>query len=200
MMVMRYAPRVAVLEIVLTQEHQIKETICDAANVDAKLCTEDQIGAFLLTKNATDVSQNTILSTAVHLNNPDAIKYAVRKTGFYCVSTYAYSGEDYGAVVTFRNSYGELPAAQIAKLPFYGGLTIVYAVIGWYELLERKPLAQLFETPAYIDAASGHSFTSKTVSTSVRQQLFVTLPGANSQQCRSKTTSRPSSSSWLLSS
>lgn len=36
----------------------------------------------------------------------------------------------YDAVVTFQNSYGELPAAQIAKLPFYGGLTIVYAVIG----------------------------------------------------------------------
>ena len=34
--------------------------------------------------------------------------------------------------MTFRNAYGELPAAQIAKLPFYGGLTIVYAVIGVY--------------------------------------------------------------------
>lgn len=121
----------------LTQE-QVKETICDATNVDAKLCTEDQIGSFLLTKNATDASKNAILSTAVHLNDPTAIKYSVRKTGFYCVSTYAYSGEDYGAVVTFRNSYGELPAAQIAKLPFYGGLTIVYAVIGWYVPLERK--------------------------------------------------------------
>ena len=48
------------------------------------------------------------------------------------MSTYAYSGQDYKAVVTFRNSYGELPAAQIAKLPFYGALTIVYAVIGAY--------------------------------------------------------------------
>lgn len=37
---------------------------------------------------------------------------------------------EYTAVVTFRNAYGELPAAQIAKLPFYGGITIVYAVIG----------------------------------------------------------------------
>ena len=33
-------------------------------------------------------------------------------------------------MVEFRNAYGELPAAQIAKLPFYGGITIVYAVIG----------------------------------------------------------------------
>lgn len=113
-----------------THENELKETICDQNNVDLKLCTADQIGSFLLTSNATDVSLNPIVSTAVHLNDPDAIKYTVRKTGFYCVSTYAYSDEPYTAVVTFRNSYGELPAAQIAKLPFYGALTIVYAVVG----------------------------------------------------------------------
>lgn len=37
---------------------------------------------------------------------------------------------EYKGAVIFRNAYGELPAAQIAKLPFYGGLTIAYAVIG----------------------------------------------------------------------
>lgn len=37
----------------------------------------------------------------------------------------------YTALVEFRNAYGELSGAQIAKLPFYGGLTIVYAVIGF---------------------------------------------------------------------
>lgn len=36
----------------------------------------------------------------------------------------------YKAVVEFRNAYGELPGAQIPKLPFYGGLAIVYAVVG----------------------------------------------------------------------
>lgn len=40
------------------------------------------------------------------------------------------SDTTYKAAVVFRNAYGELPAAQIPKLPFYGGLTIVYAVIG----------------------------------------------------------------------
>lgn len=110
----------------------MKDTICDEAAVDAKLCAQEDVGSFILTKNATDASQSPIISKAIHLNNPDAIKYPVKKTGFYCVSTYAYSGEDYNAVVTFRNSYGELPAAQIAKLPFYGALTIVYAVVGMY--------------------------------------------------------------------
>jgi hypothetical protein len=100
------------------------------SNVDAGLCTADQLGSFLLTKNATDVSQNMIISQAINLNDPDAVKYPVKQTGFYCVSTFAFSGDEYTAVVTFRNSYGELPAAQIAKLPFYGALTIVYTVIG----------------------------------------------------------------------
>lgn len=69
------------------------------------------------------------------MGDPPIVKYPVKKTGFYCVSTFAYSGHDYRAVVEFRNAYGELPAAQIAKLPFYGTLTIVYAVIGLYDLL-----------------------------------------------------------------
>ena len=56
----------------------------------------------------------------------------VKKTGYYCVWTWGYSAAEYKGVVEFRNAYGELPAAQIAKLPFYGGLSIVYAVIGAY--------------------------------------------------------------------
>ncbi|KAJ5227060.1 uncharacterized protein N7469_007066 [Penicillium citrinum] len=111
-------------------DSDIKDTICEQGSVDAGLCAKEDIGSFILTKNATDVSKSPILSKAVHLNNPEPIKYPVKKTGFYCVSTYAYSDEDYYSVVTFRNAYGELPAAQIAKLPFYGAMTIVYAVIG----------------------------------------------------------------------
>ena len=51
------------------------------------------------------------------------------KTGYFCVGTWAPDGTDYTAVIEFRNAYGELPAAQIAKLPFYGALTLIYAVI-----------------------------------------------------------------------
>lgn len=52
---------------------------------------------------------------------------------------------EYTATVEFRNAYGELPAAQIAKLPFYGGITIVYAVIGAYveSLVLCRSLAEL---------------------------------------------------------
>lgn len=66
----------------------------------------------------------------VQLNDPKQITYEIKKTGYYCVATKGISDVDYKAAVEFRNAYGELPAAQIAKLPFYGALTIVYAVIG----------------------------------------------------------------------
>jgi hypothetical protein len=55
----------------------------------------------------------------------------VKNTGYYCVATEAATEEtEYKAVVEFRNAYGELAASQIAKLPFYGGMTLVYAVMG----------------------------------------------------------------------
>ncbi|KAL2830002.1 lung seven transmembrane receptor-domain-containing protein [Aspergillus cavernicola] len=108
------------------------QSICDQASVQADLCTTDDLGSFLLAPNYNDTAKFSIISKAIHLKDSPAINYPVKKTGYYCVSTYGYTGEDYKAVVEFRNAYGDLPAAQIAKLPFYGGLTIVYAVIGLY--------------------------------------------------------------------
>lgn len=69
------------------------------------------------------------------MTDPKPIKYPVSKTGFYCVSTYPYTDMKYEGVVTFRNAYGELPATQVPKLAFYGGLTILYALMGVYVFL-----------------------------------------------------------------
>jgi hypothetical protein len=96
-----------------------------------------------LAPNATDISKNVIFTQAVHLKDPPLpVNYGIKKTGYYCVGTAAFSPLDtqYSATVEFRNAYGELPAAQIAKLPFYGGITIVYAVIGAYVELRIVPL------------------------------------------------------------
>lgn len=105
-----------------------KQYICDDNNVKASLCNETQIGEFILSGNHTQ-SKNPIISQIVHLKDPKSVNYPVSKTGYYCVGTFGFSSDEYKAAVEFRNAYGELPAAQIAKLPFYGGLTIVYAVI-----------------------------------------------------------------------
>lgn len=79
------------------------------------------------------MSKSQIISEAIHLNDPPAVSYSVKKTGYYCVGTFAFSDKGYQGVVEFRNAYGELAAAQIAKLPFYAAITVVYAfvAIGW---------------------------------------------------------------------
>ena len=111
-----------------------KELICDNDSIAANLCTEEQKGQWLLQSNATDVSKSEIKTIAVDLANPPATNYLIKQTGYYCVFTMADEGVEYEAVVEFRNSYGELAAAQIAKLPFYGGITIAYAVMAafWF--------------------------------------------------------------------
>lgn len=95
-----------------------------------KLCNQTQNGEFLLSKNATEKSRNQILSTSINLHDPKPINYLVKRTGYYCVASLGSDDLDYKGAVEFRNAYGELSAAQIAKLPFYGGLTIAYGVIG----------------------------------------------------------------------
>lgn len=97
----------------------VKQGICNATNK----------GEFVLAPNATEKSHTLILSKAVHLNNPTPINYPIKKTGYYCVITEGFNIEKYNAVVEFRNAYGELPATQIPKLPFYGGMSILYALV-----------------------------------------------------------------------
>ncbi len=108
---------------------QKKEYICEQENIDNHYCNSTELGEFILSPNATDLSKNVILTQAIHLKDPPAVNYPIKKTGYYCVGTYS-NNIDYKAIVEFRNAYGELPGAQIAKLPFYGGMTIVYAVVG----------------------------------------------------------------------
>ncbi|KAK3711986.1 Membrane protein ptm1 [Vermiconidia calcicola] len=105
--------------------------ICDQESKEAGMC--QKLGSFILAANATEVSKSQVISEAIHLNDPPAVNYPVKQTGYYCVGTFAYSDFQYDGVVEFRNAFGELPAAQIAKLPFYAAITIIYAfaAIAW---------------------------------------------------------------------
>lgn len=109
-----------------------KTYICteDATKMD--MCNSTDIGKFITEPSTNKSSTGSIYTSAVNLKGVEPIKYPIKKTGYYCVWTNAFSSPDlkYTGVVTFQNSYGELPASQIAKLPFYGGLAIVYALIG----------------------------------------------------------------------
>lgn len=110
--------------------HEQRVYICDQGNVDAGYCKEKDIGAFITADNTTEKSRSQVISMAVHLKDPPAINYPIKRTGYYCVGTWGNEIEEYSAVVEFRNAFGELPAAQIVKLPFYAAFTLVYALLG----------------------------------------------------------------------
>jgi Lung seven transmembrane receptor len=116
--------------------------------VNNGFCDSNQTGKFIFASNYSEISKNTMFTLAVHLKNPlQPDEYKVKKTGYYCVGTTGFSPADvqYTATVEFRNAYGELPAAQIARLPFYGGITIVYAVIGAYVGFTPHPATTLIQ-------------------------------------------------------
>ena len=97
--------------------------------MSANLCKQEQLGEFILDPETEAKSHNPIITKPIHLKDPEEINYPVKKTGYYCVLTWAPDGKDYKATIDFRNAYGELQASQIAKLPFYGALTVVYALL-----------------------------------------------------------------------
>lgn len=93
-------------------------------------CNDTEIGQFILADGATEQSKNLIETYAVNLKDPgQPRKYMISQTGYYCVLTQPFTAKKYQGVAEFRNAYGELPATQIPKLPFYGGITILYAVV-----------------------------------------------------------------------
>lgn len=107
-----------------------KDYICNSDTSKIGLCDEKDIGKFIVAPDTNKTSAGSIYTTTVDLRKPKPYKYDILKTGYYCVQTYGFTAEKYDAVAVFQNSYGELPGSQIAKLPFYGGLTIIYAVVG----------------------------------------------------------------------
>ncbi|KAK8066103.1 hypothetical protein PG997_012850 [Apiospora hydei] len=106
-----------------------KEYICNEQAIKKGYCNETDAGEFILAANATEKSTNLILTQAVHLKDAKPINYPITKTGYYCVGAIPYNIDNFAAAVEFREAYGELPATQIPKLPFYGGITILYAVV-----------------------------------------------------------------------
>ncbi|KAI8957117.1 lung seven transmembrane receptor-domain-containing protein [Daldinia sp. FL1419] len=106
-----------------------KVLICDEDAVKADFCVKEEIGQWILSPNATEKSENLILTKAIHLKDSKSTKYEIKKTGYYCIAALGFNTKEFVGAVEFREAYGELPATQIPKLPFYGGITILYAVV-----------------------------------------------------------------------
>ncbi|KAH7313284.1 lung seven transmembrane receptor-domain-containing protein [Stachybotrys elegans] len=127
--------------------------VCDQEFVKKGACNETNIGEFIVADNATEKSGSIILTKAVNLKEAGPIRYGIKKTGYYCILTNGFTASEYEAVVEFRNAYGELPATQIPKLPFYGGITILYALVAvFWGFLYYQHRSDILPVQNYITA------------------------------------------------
>lgn len=107
-----------------------KKYICDDRAAALGLCNKEDIGTFLLAEHSNTSLYAPIVTQKIDLANPSAITYKIKKTGYYCVSTYpGPPSTQYEGVAVFQNAYGKLPASQIPKLPFFGILALCYLVV-----------------------------------------------------------------------
>jgi len=128
--------------------------ICKPPRVKQGYCNETDIGEYILAPNATELSTNVIYTKAIHLKDSKPINYAIKNTGYYCILTETYQDTDnYRAIVEFRNAFGELPATQIPKLPFYGGISILYVVVlAFWAFLYYQHRSDILPVQNYITA------------------------------------------------
>lgn len=155
-----------------------RAAICQPEFVDAGYCNQTDIGKFLVSPNATEQSVNVILTEAIHLQDSKPIKYPIAKTGYFCVVTEKFGATNYEAIIEFRNAYGELPATQIPKLPFYGGITLAYALV--LVCVSQRHLCNCRQGRASCAltnmTGSGGFYTSNTGPTYVSTPVFSPLP------------------------
>lgn len=125
--------------------------ICNEEAVSRDYCVEEDRGEFLIDTDARNNTKLSIMTKAIDLSNPLPLRYDIKHTSYYCVSTLSLDTNTYTGVVEFRNSYGELPAAEYFNLPFYGALAIVYVAIGalWaFQYVQHK--AEILPVQNYI--------------------------------------------------
>lgn len=124
--------------------------VCDSVAVAEKLCTESQLGKFIVDLDIT----NTTVMTAqlLHLGRAN-ITYPIERTGYYCVSTYIADDTHYTGVVNFQNAFGQLSASEIPKLPAYGILTLCYAValaLYGFQFFKKRNQNQILPLQRYL--------------------------------------------------
>jgi hypothetical protein len=103
--------------------------VCDEGAVASNMCDKEQIGEFILSKSANKTSYAHMVTKKVDIQKPEAVRYELKKSGFYCVSSASSPHVKYKGVALFHNAFGDLSASQIPKLPFYGGMALAYLVV-----------------------------------------------------------------------
>ncbi|KAF9213199.1 hypothetical protein BGZ59_005721 [Podila verticillata] len=109
--------------------------ICDTAALKAGVCSEAEKGQAIIDTSVASTVQSKVLDFGVEEEEGDQFFfYPIKKTGFYCVKAWPLMVNQKEAIfeghVRFNNHHGALAGSDYPKLPFYGALSLIYAVIG----------------------------------------------------------------------
>lgn len=103
-----------------------RKYFCDEYAIETlKICDKSQLNKLLFNKKKdSSIFYDNLISVG-----PTNIKYDVKKTGYYCVYTFSILNLKYNGFINFQNSFGELNASEIPKLPAYGFLSLFYLIL-----------------------------------------------------------------------
>ncbi|KAG0036092.1 hypothetical protein BGZ82_004702 [Podila clonocystis] len=109
--------------------------ICDTEALKAQVCNEADKGKAIIDTSIASSVQSKVLDFTVEEEQGDQFFfYPIHKTGFYCVKAWPVMVNNketiYEGHVRFNNHHGALAGSDYPKLPFYGALSLTYAVIG----------------------------------------------------------------------
>ncbi|EST08958.2 Transmembrane receptor, eukaryota [Kalmanozyma brasiliensis GHG001] len=134
--------------------YRLKSFVCTPSAVTEKLCTQEQLGNFIVDDSngpASTVQLQRMDFGPSGTEEEKTLRYNVTKTGYYCFGATevplaslenAPSGTGdvsvnaafAGRVEFFNKFHGNLPAAEYPKLNFYFSMTLAYIVLGAYWL------------------------------------------------------------------
>ncbi|CAO1633897.1 unnamed protein product [Sympodiomycopsis kandeliae] len=114
----------------------IRTYICTPLAVTQGLCSQAEVGEFILAGNGTTIHKQRLdFGKAPGLTEIKTITYPVNQTGYYCVSAVPMTvdGEHttFSGRAFFHNAFkGDLPGGEFPKLGFYFGLACLYILLG----------------------------------------------------------------------
>ena len=100
-----------------------KEVICGTDAADEGLCKESQLGEFLISDEAIHAAHYPMMTRAIDVAKPFPIIYPVRKPGFYCTATLAYSVDVFTGTMQASEPASKTPAFKRGLLQLYRYMT-----------------------------------------------------------------------------
>ncbi|PYI06044.1 hypothetical protein BO78DRAFT_445774 [Aspergillus sclerotiicarbonarius CBS 121057] len=122
-----------------------KEVFCTKQNIQNELCTESQLGQFLISEKATRRAAYPFITRAVNLSSPISIQYPVEKPGFYCAALYGFSASSFSATLQAIEPKTTLPAFRVGLQAVYrylGPVWITFSLL-WTFLRTSEPRSAL---------------------------------------------------------